>query len=60
MNGHDYVWASVYQNKNGTVKATILGIRMCSTGLLLWRNQRGSTCYTMTLYKRDSTGDIFL
>ena len=32
---------------------------MCSTGLLLWRNQKGSTRYPMILYKRDSTGDNF-
>ena len=37
-----------------------LGFRMCSTGLLLWKNQEGSTCYVMILYKRDSTADIFL
>ena len=37
-----------------------LGFRMCSTGLLLWKNQEGSTCYAMILYKRDSTADIFL
>ena len=33
---------------------------MCSTGLLLWRNQKGSNRYPMILYKRDSTADIFL
>ena len=34
--------------------------RMCSTGLLLWRNQKGSTRYPIISYKRDSTADIFL
>ena len=33
---------------------------MCSTGLLLWKNQKGLTCYSMILYKQDSTADIFL
>ena len=33
---------------------------MCSTELLLRKNQKGSTRYLMTLYKRDSTADIFL
>ena len=33
---------------------------MYSTRLLLWKNQKGSTCYPMILYKRDSTADIFL
>ena len=33
---------------------------MCSTELLLWENQKGYTRYLMTLYKRDSTADIFL
>ena len=33
---------------------------MCSTKLLLWKNQKGSTHYPMTLYKRDSTADVFL
>ena len=28
---------------------------MCSTKLLLWKNQKGSTCYPMTLFKRDSS-----
>ena len=46
--------------KKVTVKATILGTRMCSTGLLLWRNQKCSTCYSTILYKRDSAADIFL
>ena len=26
-----------------TLKVIILGIRMCSAGLLLWKNQKGST-----------------
>ena len=43
-----------------TLKATILGIRMCSTELRLWKNQKGSTRYPMILYKQDSTADIFL
>ena len=38
-----------------TLKATILGIRMCSTELLLWKDQKSSTCYPITLFKRDST-----
>ena len=33
---------------------------MCSTRLLLWENQKGLTCYPMSLYKRDSTTDISL
>ena len=33
---------------------------MCSAELLLWKNHKGSTCYPMTLYKRDSIADIFL
>ena len=47
-------------SKEVTLKATILGIRMCSTELLLWKNQKGSTRYPMILYKRDTTADIFL
>ena len=47
-------------SKKVTLKATILGIRMCSTELLLWKNQKGSTRYPMILYKRDSTADIFV
>ena len=43
-----------------TLKATTLGIRVCSAKLLLWKNEKGSTRYPMTLYKRDSTSDIFL
>ena len=43
-----------------TLKATTLGIRMCSKKLLLWKNQKGSTRYPMILCKRDSTADIFL
>ena len=41
-------------------KSYYLGIRMCSRELLLWKNQKGSTCYPTTLYKRNSTTDIFL
>ena len=33
---------------------------MCSTELLLWKNQKGTTCYPMALFKRDSTAEIFL
>ena len=47
-------------SKKVTLKATILGTCTCSTELLLWKNQKGSTRYTMVLYKRDSTADIFL
>ena len=36
-----------------TLKATTLGIRMCFTKLLLWKNQKGLNRYLMTLYKRD-------
>ena len=43
-----------------TLKPTTLGIRMCSTELLPWKNPKGSTCYPMFLCKRDSTADIFL
>ena len=43
-----------------TLKATTLGIRMCSTELLRWKNQKSSTCYPMTLFKGDSTADILL
>ena len=42
-----------------TLKATTLGIRMCFTKLLLWKNQKGLTRYLMTLYTRASTADIF-
>ena len=38
---------------------TILGICMCSTELLPWKNQKRSTRYPMTLQKRDSIVDIF-
>ena len=38
---------------------TILGICMCSTELLPWKNQKRSTRYPMTLQKRDSIADIF-
>ena len=47
-------------SKKATLKATTLGIRMCSTELLLWKNQKGSTRYPMILYRWDSTADIFL
>ena len=40
------------------LKATTLGIRMCSKKLLLWKNHKGSTRYLMTLDKRASTADI--
>ena len=33
--------------KKVTLKATILGIRMCPTALLLWKSQKGSTRYPM-------------
>ena len=42
-----------------TLKVTTLGIRMCFTELLLWKNQKGSTGYHMTLFEWDSTADIF-
>ena len=65
--GHPYIYElnsadkeTPFFKKKVTVKATILGICMCSTGLLLWRNQKGSTRYPMILYKRDSAADIFL
>ena len=38
---------------------TILGICMCSTELLPWKNQKRSTRYPATLQKRDSIADIF-
>ena len=42
-------------SKKATSKATILGIRMCSTELLLWKNQKASTRrYRMILCKWDS------
>ena len=43
-----------------TLKATTLGICMCTTELLLWKNRKSSTCYPISLFKRDSTADIFL
>ena len=46
-------------SKKATLKATILGIRMCSTELLLWKNQKGSTRYPMILYKWVSTAEFF-
>ena len=68
MYGYPYIYklnsadkeTQFFNNKKFTVKATILGICMCSTGLLLWRNQKGSTRYPMILYKRDSAAGIFL
>ena len=42
------------------VQDCTLGIRMCSKELLLWKYQKGLTQYPMTLYKRESTADIFL
>ena len=33
---------------------------MCSTELLLWKNQEDSTRYPITLYKRNSVADISL
>ena len=55
--GHPYIYklnsadkeAQLFKKKV-TVKATILGNCMCSTGSLLWRNQKGSTRYPMILY----------
>ena len=47
-------------SKKATLKATILGIRLCSTELQLWKNEKDSTRYPMILYKWDSTADIFL
>ena len=47
-------------SKKATLKATILVIRMFSTELLLWKNQKGSTRYPIILYKWDSIADIFL
>ena len=47
-------------SKKATLKATALGIRMCSTELILWKNQKGSTRYPMILYRQNSTADIFL
>ena len=41
------------------VNFTSLGICMCSTELLRWKNQKRSTRYPMTLQKRDSIVDIF-
>ena len=41
------------------LKVTTLGIRMSSTELLLWKNEKGSTWYP-TLLKRDFATGIFL
>ena len=68
MHRHPYIYklnstdteTQFFQKKKNTVKATIVGILTCSTGLLLWRNQKGSTRYPMILYKRDSAADTFL
>ena len=38
---------------------TILGICMCYTELLPWKNQKRATRYLITLQKRDSIIDIF-
>ena len=46
-------------SKKASLKAAILGIRMRSTELLLWKNQKYWTLYSIILYKRDSTADIF-
>ena len=43
-----------------TLKANNLGICMCSKELDVWKNQKCSIRYPMTLYKRGSTADIFL
>ena len=43
-----------------TLNATTLGICMCSTQLLIRKNQKGSTCYPMILCKQYSTTDILL
>ena len=43
-----------------TFKDATLDIRMHSTKLLLWKNQKGWTRFPMTLYERDSTTDILL
>ena len=42
-----------------TLKATTLVIRMCSTELLLWKNQTGSTRHPMTLCKRETPSLVF-
>ena len=47
-------------SKEATLKATTLSIRMCSTELLLSKNQKDSTRYPVILYKWDSKADIFL
>ena len=67
MYGHPYIYKlnsadkeKQFFKKKATVKATTVGIRMCSTGLLLLRNRKGSNRYPIILYKRDSAADIFL
>ena len=47
-------------SKKATLKATTLGICMCSAELRLWKNQKGSTRYPMILCKWDSNAAIFL
>ena len=47
-------------SKKATLKATTLGICMCSAELRLWKNQKGSTRYSMILCKWDSNAAIFL
>ena len=56
MYGHPYIYKlnstdkeTQFFKKKVTVKGTILGILMCSTGLL-WRNQKDSTRYPMIIY----------
>ena len=41
------------------VNFTILGICMCSTELLAWKNQKRSTGYPMTLQKRGTPSLTF-
>ena len=67
MYGHPYIYKlnspdkeKQFFKKKAIVKATTLGIRMCSTGLLLLKNRKGSNRYPIILYKRDSLADIFL
>ena len=54
------------QSFNTTDQESILrsdiwgGIHMCTTELLPCKNQKGLTRYLVTLFKRDSTADIFL
>ena len=39
----------VFRIQSNVFKSTTLGIRMCSTELLLRKNQKGSTRYPITL-----------